>query len=64
MRPVRVVAGDVWVCGCVCGGGNGEGGGEGDGYQVLLISLHELAGPSVPHVYFAWNAVAPENIEP
>jgi len=23
---------------------------------------HELAGPEVLQVYFAWNAVAPENI--
>ena len=29
---------------------------------MLLIVSHELAGPEVPHVYFARNAVAPENI--
>jgi hypothetical protein len=43
------------------GRGGGEGGGEG-AIQVLLIVSHELAGPEVPHVYFARNAVAPENI--
>ena len=43
------------------GGGGGEGGGEG-AFQVLLIVSHELAGPEVSHVYFARNAVAPENI--
>ena len=41
------------------GGGDGEDGGA---TQVLLIVSHELAGPEVPHVYFAWNAVASENI--
>ena len=30
--------------------------------QVLLIVSHELAGPEVLHVYFAWKAVALENI--
>ena len=30
--------------------------------QVLLIVSHELAGPEVLLVYFAWKAVAPENI--
>ena len=30
---------------------------------MLLIVSHELAGPEVPHVYFARNAVAPENIK-
>ena len=42
------------------GGGGGEGGeGGGDGAtQVLLIVSHELGGPVMPHVYFAWNAVA------
>ena len=37
------------------GGGGGEGGdGGGDGAtQVLLIVSHELAGPEMPHVYFA-----------
>ena len=34
------------------GGGVGDGGGEG-ATQVLLIVSHELAGPEVPHVYFA-----------
>ena len=36
-------------------GGGGSGGlGGGDGAtQVLLIVSHELAGPEVPHVYFA-----------
>jgi len=44
------------------GGEGGEGGGEG-AIQVLSIVSHELAGPEVPHVYFARNAVAPENIK-
>ena len=43
------------------GGGGGEGGGEG-AIHVLSIVSHELAGPEVSHVYFARNAVAPENI--
>ena len=30
---------------------------------MLSIVSHELAGPEVPHVYFARNAVAPENIK-
>ena len=30
--------------------------------QVLLIVSHELARPEVLHVYFAWKAVALENI--
>ena len=30
---------------------------------MLLIVSHELAGPEVSHVYFARNAVAPENIK-
>ena len=37
-------------------GGGGDGGGDGGGEgatQVLLIVSHELAGPEVPHVYFA-----------
>ena len=29
---------------------------------MLSIVSHELAGPEVSHVYFARNAVAPENI--
>ena len=29
---------------------------------MILIVSHELAGPEVSHVYFARNAVAPENI--
>ena len=44
------------------GGDGGDGGGNG-ATQVLLIVSHELTGPEVPHVYFAWNAVALENIE-
>ena len=32
--------------------GGGLGGGDG-ATQVLLIVSHELAGPEVPHVYFA-----------
>ena len=44
------------------GGDGGEGGGEG-ATQSLLIVSHELAGPEVPHVYFARNAVAPSNIK-
>ena len=47
-------------------GGGGDGGGlcgGGDGAtQVLLIVSHDPAGPEVPHVYFARNAVASENI--
>ena len=39
-----------------------EDDGGGGSAQVLSIVSHELAGPEVPHVYFAWNAVAPENI--
>jgi hypothetical protein len=36
------------------GGDGGELGGGGEGAtQVLLIVSHELAGPEVPHVYFA-----------
>ena len=34
------------------GGDGGDGGGDG-ATQVLLIVSHELAGPEVPHVYFA-----------
>ena len=30
---------------------------------MLSIVSHELAGPEVPHVYFARNAVAPSNIK-
>ena len=44
------------------GGEGGEGGGEG-AIHVLSIVSHELAGPEVSHVYFARNAVAPENIK-
>ena len=49
------------------GGEGGEGGGEGGGggaTQVLLIVLHELAGPVTAsvHLNFASNAEAPENI--
>ena len=29
---------------------------------MLSIVSHELAGPEVPHVYFARNAVALENM--
>ena len=51
----------------LCGGDGGVGGGLGGGgdgaTQVLLIVSHELAGRSVPHVYFSRNAVASENIE-
>ena len=46
---------DDWgSAGVAADGGDGEGLGGGDGEtQVLLIVSHELAGPSVPHVYFA-----------
>ena len=60
-RPVGVDAdgGDGGGLGGGDGGdgeglGGGDGGGGGDGAtQVLLIVSHELAGPEVPHVYFA-----------
>ena len=42
--------------------GDGELGGGDGATQVLLIVSHELAGPEVLHVYFAWKAVALENI--
>jgi hypothetical protein len=48
------------------GGDGGDGGGDGGGegaIHVLSIVSHELAGPEVPHVYFARNAVAPSNIK-
>ena len=49
------------------GGEGGEGGGEGGGggaTQVLLIVLHELAGPVTAsvHANFARNAEASKNI--
>ena len=62
-RMVAEVAGDSAVedgGGEGGGGGGGDGGGDGGGLgggmgqlQVLSIVSHELAGPSVPHVYFA-----------
>ena len=50
-RPVRVAVDDGDGEGL--GGGDGEGGGGDGATQVLLIVSHELAGPEVPHVYFA-----------
>ena len=34
------------------GAGGGEGGGEGATHVPLIVS-HDVAGPEVPHVYFA-----------
>ena len=54
--PMSVVLSEDAVKLALAGGGDG-GLGRGDGAtQVLLIVSHELAGPEVPHVYFAWNA--------
>ena len=64
--PVGVAADGGGGLGGDGGGLGGDGGGLGGGgegaTQVLLIVSHELAGPEVLHVYFAWKAVALENI--